>query len=435
MAELILTRVARARADPGRSGAAVPGPGRAAHLPGPPGCRRGDAGAPHPRASAPPSASVHRHVGDAGQRRHLRGAARRGGRGRHPTVRCDCHTRAGHRRDPSSGSRPNRTSPTGHAGGPEPSRIATAGVPGRLRLVRVRPTGVVARDRLWSGHRARPAASSGPARRASGATPAPPRLSPPQPKCRKAPLRRPSGPGCWPAARSSTRPTTGPCSPSGCTSSLPGATPSTPRCEPAATRHITMQAQTLDPTDESRQRVLLPLVFCRECGPEYYAITKTRPDDHDGATGPVAAQGAGRAEPRRGRRRLRLPERRGPVAGRRRDVPRPAARRLGGGGPSRTAGPLRPARVGPACPSASIPTAGSASAANRALAGRVRCPSRSGSAWPAGSPTASRRRRDISQADHTRHRGPLDGDHHAVPVDPALPARRRLPRPTCPGSC
>jgi very-short-patch-repair endonuclease len=46
-----------------------------------------------------------------------------------------------------------------------------------------------------------------------------------------------------------------------------------------ATRHVTMQAQTLDPSDKARQRVLLPLVFCRECGAEYYAVTRARPDD------------------------------------------------------------------------------------------------------------------------------------------------------------
>lgn len=46
-----------------------------------------------------------------------------------------------------------------------------------------------------------------------------------------------------------------------------------------ASRHVTMQAQKLDPTDDDRTRVLLPLVFCRECGQEYFAVSRTRPDD------------------------------------------------------------------------------------------------------------------------------------------------------------
>jgi ATP-dependent helicase YprA (DUF1998 family)/very-short-patch-repair endonuclease len=40
--------------------------------------------------------------------------------------------------------------------------------------------------------------------------------------------------------------------------------------EPEADRHLTVQGQRFVPGD--RDRVLLPLVFCRECGQEYYAV-------------------------------------------------------------------------------------------------------------------------------------------------------------------
>jgi ATP-dependent helicase YprA (DUF1998 family)/very-short-patch-repair endonuclease len=40
--------------------------------------------------------------------------------------------------------------------------------------------------------------------------------------------------------------------------------------EPESTRHITLQGQQYVPGD--RERVLLPLVFCRECGQEYYCV-------------------------------------------------------------------------------------------------------------------------------------------------------------------
>jgi superfamily II DNA/RNA helicase/very-short-patch-repair endonuclease len=40
--------------------------------------------------------------------------------------------------------------------------------------------------------------------------------------------------------------------------------------EPEADRHLTVQGQRFVPGD--RERVLLPLVFCRECGQEYYAV-------------------------------------------------------------------------------------------------------------------------------------------------------------------
>jgi ATP-dependent helicase YprA (DUF1998 family) len=39
------------------------------------------------------------------------------------------------------------------------------------------------------------------------------------------------------------------------------------------TRHLTMQAQTFDPTDPTGTGILLPLVFCRECGAPYYCVS------------------------------------------------------------------------------------------------------------------------------------------------------------------
>jgi superfamily II DNA helicase RecQ/very-short-patch-repair endonuclease len=41
-----------------------------------------------------------------------------------------------------------------------------------------------------------------------------------------------------------------------------------------ANRHVTLQAQTFDPTDQGRDRVLLPLAFCRECGQDYYLVAR-----------------------------------------------------------------------------------------------------------------------------------------------------------------
>ena len=43
--------------------------------------------------------------------------------------------------------------------------------------------------------------------------------------------------------------------------------------EPETTRYVTVQGQQFVPGD--RDRVLLPLVFCRECGQEYYSVRMT----------------------------------------------------------------------------------------------------------------------------------------------------------------
>ncbi len=48
--------------------------------------------------------------------------------------------------------------------------------------------------------------------------------------------------------------------------------------EPEDVRHITLRAQRYVP-DSDRTKALLPLVFCRECGQEYYAVHKRTDDD------------------------------------------------------------------------------------------------------------------------------------------------------------
>jgi ATP-dependent helicase YprA (DUF1998 family) len=45
---------------------------------------------------------------------------------------------------------------------------------------------------------------------------------------------------------------------------------------PRDERFVTTQAQQLDPTDETREGVLLPLAFCRECGQDYYTVARDR---------------------------------------------------------------------------------------------------------------------------------------------------------------
>ena len=57
--------------------------------------------------------------------------------------------------------------------------------------------------------------------------------------------------------------------------------------EPEHIRHVTLQGQQFVPGD--RGRVLLPLVFCRECGQEYYSVRMTA-DQEAGVR--VFAQGA-----------------------------------------------------------------------------------------------------------------------------------------------
>jgi ATP-dependent helicase YprA (DUF1998 family)/very-short-patch-repair endonuclease len=47
--------------------------------------------------------------------------------------------------------------------------------------------------------------------------------------------------------------------------------------EPEATRHITLHGQQFVPDD--RNKVLLPLAFCRECGQEYYSVWRTEGRD------------------------------------------------------------------------------------------------------------------------------------------------------------
>jgi ATP-dependent helicase YprA (DUF1998 family)/very-short-patch-repair endonuclease len=50
--------------------------------------------------------------------------------------------------------------------------------------------------------------------------------------------------------------------------------------EPEAERHLTVRGQQFVPGD--RRRVLLPLVFCRECGQDYYCVRMGRSDEKNG---------------------------------------------------------------------------------------------------------------------------------------------------------
>ncbi len=45
---------------------------------------------------------------------------------------------------------------------------------------------------------------------------------------------------------------------------------------PSDERHVTTQPQQFDPTDDEGNRVLLPLAFCRECGQDYYVVSRDR---------------------------------------------------------------------------------------------------------------------------------------------------------------
>ncbi len=53
--------------------------------------------------------------------------------------------------------------------------------------------------------------------------------------------------------------------------------------EPESRRHVTIYGQQYVPGD--RQRVLLPLVFCRECGKEFYSVWAERTEVGDGVAG------------------------------------------------------------------------------------------------------------------------------------------------------
>ena len=54
---------------------------------------------------------------------------------------------------------------------------------------------------------------------------------------------------------------------------------------PSDERYVTTQAQQFDPTDAKRERVLLPLAFCRECGQDYYVVHQEGVDNARALTG------------------------------------------------------------------------------------------------------------------------------------------------------
>ena len=70
--------------------------------------------------------------------------------------------------------------------------------------------------------------------------------------------------------------------------------------QPEDERHRTMQAQTFDPTDPERERVLLPLVFCRECGQDYYAVARQAPDESGGSPARLLPRALGDQSPEQG---------------------------------------------------------------------------------------------------------------------------------------
>jgi ATP-dependent helicase YprA (DUF1998 family) len=70
--------------------------------------------------------------------------------------------------------------------------------------------------------------------------------------------------------------------------------------QPEGDRHVTMQAQTYDPTDPQRHRVLLPLVFCRECGQDYYAVARLQPTEEAGTPARLLPRALGDQAPEQG---------------------------------------------------------------------------------------------------------------------------------------
>ena len=270
-------RDAGAAADPAAGAAAlitrrrepaVPGPRRAAHLPRPAGRRRRAAGPAGARAlSTSTDAPVRRHqsatlAGGGTQGR----AAPRSPRWRPgssaPTIPPDNVIGETLRRAPPTGRRPTR--PVDWPRGSQRRR------PTGYEELRADPLAVWIerhfglrterrRARLARSAR-RPDARSGRPPRSSPTRPAWPRRSP----CEAAIQRHAAGRlrGPRPARRAAR------CSPSGCTSSSAGATPSTPPSSPSRTALPHHQYQRSAPGRPAGQ-LLFPLAFCRECGQDY----------------------------------------------------------------------------------------------------------------------------------------------------------------------
>ena len=252
MLELVLTRPDERRTlVDAAQGPAVPGPRRAAHLPRPPGRRRRHAGAPGARRVPVAGPAVRRHVGHDGQRGHRRRPAPRWS----PRSRPGCS--APRSRPSGSSARPS-TAP--RLGDPDDvaqsdrDDVQAGGAAGDYeRLCADR------RWRRWVETTFGLATETGHGPGASGS--ARPRV--PDAAARLADLhRRARWIECAQAIRTTllagsrgygTRSPAGRCSPSGCTSSCPRATPSMSSLEPEARRHITAQYQVAVPDQPDKR--------------------------------------------------------------------------------------------------------------------------------------------------------------------------------------
>ena len=206
-----------------------------------------------------------------------------------------------------------------------------------------------------------------------------------------APRRSGWAPGAATAASGTPRPASRP-SRSGSTSSSAGATPSTPPSSPRTSG--TSPSRASSSSLATGDRVLLPLVFCRECGQEYYSVRSVLDAGH-GADGSTCPRDSDRS-PERGRRRGRVPVRRA----------RPAlARRPGRGCIDRC--PTTGSRSTDGRPRVQPHPRKRSAAARPCRPGRrgepdggLDChflPPRSGSACTAGSPTASAQTTDFGK--------------------------------------
>ena len=257
MLELILTRPDERRPDQGGQGPPVPRARRAAHLPGPAGRGRRAARPPASRRLRRDRRAVHRHVGHDGRpRATTRRAASRGRRRRDHAVRRARRARA------TSSARRCAAPPIRAAIADQALRRAHRRDPDAARAT---TTAFVA-DPLARWIERRFGLEPDVGRPASSPAPPPPADAPGgSRRARRADRRRPgrvrarrSRTRCRPARGSATRRPAVRCSPSGCTSSCPRATPSTSPWSPTAYRHVTSTYQVVR-AGRPRASVLLPL--------------------------------------------------------------------------------------------------------------------------------------------------------------------------------
>ena len=157
-------------------------------------------------------------------------------------------------------------------------------------------------------------------------------------------FQRPWRPFARPSSRdqpSSTHRPGAQCSPSGFISSSPVARMSLPRRNPSPIDTSRSSSSSIVPGD--RDRRLLPLSFCRQCGQDYYLVERTV--GHDGEHAVPRDLGDTDTGGRRAHARIPLPLLRKPLAiWRHRGDPRPHSAGLAGGKPVRRgSGPALPA--------------------------------------------------------------------------------------------